>query len=37
MDETPKPLKKRKAGIVTGKFKMSDDFDEPLDDLEEYI
>ncbi|MCF2503115.1 DUF2281 domain-containing protein [Dyadobacter sp. CY107] len=37
IDETPKPAKKRKAGVVAGKFKMADDFDEPLDDLKEYM
>jgi hypothetical protein len=33
IEENPAPLKKRKAGILSGKVKMSDDFDEPLDDL----
>jgi hypothetical protein len=37
IEENPVPLKKRKAGILSGKVKMSDDFDEPLDDLKDYI
>jgi len=37
IDEIPKPVKKRQAGIINGKFEMSDDFDEPLDDLKEYM
>nr|WP_295932842.1 DUF2281 domain-containing protein [uncultured Dyadobacter sp.] len=32
-----KPLKKRKAGVLTGKVHMSADFDEPLDDLRDYM
>jgi hypothetical protein len=31
VNEIPTTLKKRQAGIVSGKFIMSDDFDEPLD------
>jgi len=37
IDEIPKPVTKRQAGIINGKFEMSDDFDEPLDDLKEYM
>jgi hypothetical protein len=29
--------KKRLAGVLRGKVKMSDDFDEPLDDLKDYM
>lgn len=36
-DEKPQTLQKRKAGVLSGKVWMSDDFDEPLDDLNEYI
>ncbi|WP_026350620.1 DUF2281 domain-containing protein [Dyadobacter beijingensis] len=36
-DQDIKPMKKRKAGILTGKVWMADDFDEPLDDLKEYM
>lgn len=37
IDETPAPLKKRKAGILGGKVWMSDDFDEPLEDFKDYM
>lgn len=37
IDETPAPLKKRKAGILSGKVWMSDDFDEPLKDFKDYV
>jgi hypothetical protein len=30
------PKKKRKAGLLKGKIWMSDDFDAPLEDLQEY-
>jgi len=36
-DEEPKPLKKRQAGVLSGRVQMSDDFDEPLDDLKDYM
>jgi hypothetical protein len=29
--------KKRKAGLLKGKIKMSDDFDAPLEDMKEYM
>ena len=29
--------KERKLGILKGKFSIPDDFDEPLDDLKEYM
>lgn len=29
--------KKRKAGLLKGKIKMSDDFDAPLDEMKEYM
>jgi len=32
-----KQIKERKAGRLKGKIKMSDDFDEPLEDFKEYI
>jgi len=33
-----KPLpKRRKAGILKGKIRMSGDFDEPLEDMKEYM
>ena len=33
----PENKKKRKAGLWKGLIKISDDFDEPLDDFEEYM
>ena len=30
-------LKKRQAGLAKGLIKMKDDFDEPLEDFEEYM
>lgn len=33
----PEKKKKRKAGLLKGLIKISDDFDEPLDDFEEYM
>lgn len=36
-DKGAKPIRKRKAGILKGKIWMADDFDEPLDDLKEYM
>lgn len=35
-NKKPEKIKKRKAGIAKGYFKMSDDFDEPLEDFKEY-
>jgi hypothetical protein len=38
--EEIKPIerkKERKLGILKGKFSIPDDFDEPLDDLKEYM
>ena len=32
-----KPLKERKFGYAKGFFKMSPDFDEPLEDFKEYM
>jgi len=34
---TKKEIKERKFGCAKGFFKMSPDFDEPLDDFEEYM
>lgn len=31
------PKKQRRAGLAKGLIKMSDDFDEPLDDFKEYM
>ncbi len=31
------PQKERKLGVLKGKFSIPDDFDEPLDDLKEYM
>lgn len=36
-DKTSKPHKYRQAGILEGKIWMSEDFDEPLKELEEYM
>lgn len=36
-DTTEKPLKKRIIGSMAGKMSVPDDFDEPLDDLKEYM
>jgi hypothetical protein len=33
----PEKLKERKAGSLKGKIKMSDDFDEPLEEFKDYI
>lgn len=33
----PEKKKKRKAGLWKGLIKISDDFDDPLDDFEEYM
>lgn len=32
-----KPKKKRQAGVLKGKIWMSDDFDEPLEEMKEYM
>jgi hypothetical protein len=32
-----KPTKKRQAGVLKGKIWMSDDFDEPLEEMKEYM
>lgn len=32
-----KKIKERKAGSLKGKIKMSDDFDEPLEEFKEYM
>jgi hypothetical protein len=32
-----KPLEKRQFGCAKGFFKMSDDFDEPLEDFKDYM
>lgn len=34
--KTPKPSKKPKFGVCNGQFKMSDDFNEPLSNFEDY-
>lgn len=31
------PLKQRQFGVYKGFFKMSDDFDEPLEDFKDYM
>ncbi|MBO4349391.1 MAG: DUF2281 domain-containing protein [Proteobacteria bacterium] len=31
------PLPKRQPGIAKGKYWMSDDFDEPLEEMQEYM
>jgi hypothetical protein len=36
-DITEQPLKKRVIGSMAGKMSIPDDFDEPLDDLKEYM
>lgn len=33
----PKKLKKRKAGVLSGISQMSDDFNDPIDDLKDYM
>lgn len=35
--DEPKPLKKRKAGVLSGISQMSDDFNDPLDELKDYM
>ena len=35
--ETKPKIKERKYGYAKGFFKMSDDFDEPLEDFKEYM
>ncbi len=35
--EFPTILKKRQLGTLAGKISIPDDFDEPLDDLKEYM
>lgn len=35
--ETPQPKTKRPFGISKGAFTLSPDFDEPLDDLKDYM
>ncbi|WP_149240027.1 DUF2281 domain-containing protein [Dyadobacter sp. 32] len=37
IDEIPATPNKRRAGILSGKIWMSDDFDAPLDDLKDYM
>ncbi len=32
-----KNLKKRKAGLLKGKIELSDDFNDPLDEMKEYM
>jgi hypothetical protein len=34
--QTPE-LKRRQAGTMQGMFEMSEDFDEPIEDLQEYM
>ncbi len=36
-DTNKKPLEKRQFGYAKGFFKMSDDFDEPLEDFKDYM
>jgi len=35
--EQPKPLKERVFGCAKGQFKMTDDFDAPLEDFKDYM
>ncbi|MFH1320725.1 MAG: DUF2281 domain-containing protein [Bacteroidota bacterium] len=35
--KSKKKIRKRKFGYAKGFFKMSEDFDEPLDDFKEYM
>lgn len=35
--ETEAPRKRRQAGILKGKIWMADDFDAPLEDMQEYM
>ncbi len=37
VDIVNKPITKRPFGILKGSVKLSDDFNEPLDDLKEYM
>ena len=37
LEEIPSQKKRRVAGGLKGKIWMSDDFDEPLDDLKDYM
>jgi hypothetical protein len=36
-DRVPKQLKKRQAGVLSGISQMSDDFNDPLDELKGYM
>ncbi len=36
-EEVPPTPRKRQAGVLSGKIWMADDFDAPLDDLNEYM
>ena len=36
-DTNKKPLEKRQFGYAKGFFKMSDDFDEPLEDFKDFM
>ncbi|SDF01957.1 Protein of unknown function [Dyadobacter soli] len=36
-EKVAKPLKKRQAGALKGRIHMSDDFNEPLEDLKDYM
>jgi len=36
-NKKPKPKRKRKLGLAKGLIKMSDDFDEPLEDFNAYL
>ena len=37
VSQLEKPKKKRQAGLLKGKIWMSDDFDEPLEEMKEYM
>lgn len=37
LEDIELPVKSRKSGSMKGKIKISDDFNEPLDDLKEYM
>ena len=37
VEETPPKIKRRKPGGLKGKVGLPDDFNEPLDDLREYM
>jgi hypothetical protein len=36
-ERAPKQLKKRQAGVLSGMSQMSEDFNDPLDELKDYM